>query len=66
MLCGLSEDAYIVIARYQDMLERDGIWDDYYSKAEDKVKVDYIYDKDRSWNLPAQILIQQIHTDTTR
>lgn len=66
MLCGLSEDAYIVIARYQDMLEREGIWDDYYSKAEDKVKVDYISDKDRSWNLPAQILIQQIHTDTTR
>ena len=66
MLCGLSEDAYNVIARYQDILERDGIWEVYYNKAKDKVTVDYPYDKDRSWNLPAQILIQQIHTDTTR
>ena len=66
MLCFLSEDAYNVIARYQDILERDGIWEVYYNKAKDKVTVDYPYHKDHSWNLPAQILIQQIHTDTTR
>ncbi len=63
MLCELSEDAYTVMAKHPDTLEHAGQWEYFREKAENRTDR-YRIQKDRSWNLPAQILIQQIHTDT--
>ena len=63
MLCELSEDAYTVMAKHPDTLKRAGQWEYFREKAENRTDR-YRIQKDRSWNLPAQILIQQIHTDT--
>ena len=64
MLCALSEDAYNVMARNRRTLERAGKWEAFVFCAENRVDVRYENHPDRSWNMPAQILIQQMHTDT--
>ncbi len=63
MLCGLSEDAYLVMTKHPDALRRAGQWDEFVRRA--KIRTDEIYreSKDKSWNLPAQILIQRVHVD---
>lgn len=62
-LCTLSEDAYNVMARHPELLKQAGQWEYFLSHAETRDKA-YELHKDRSWNIPAQILIQQLHTDT--
>lgn len=63
MLCELSEDAYTVMAKHPDTLKQANQWENFVKDAKYCIKR---YDKqnDRSWNIPAQILIQQMHTDT--
>ena len=63
MLCELSEDAYTVMAKHPDALKRTNQWEYFVKDA--KFCIDrYGRQNDRSWNIPAQILIQQMHTDT--
>ena len=64
MLCDLSDDAYNVMARNRAVLERAGEWNTFLSEATYRVNEQYSRHNDLRWNLPAQILIQQIHTDT--
>ena len=63
MLCELSEDAYTVMAKHPDTLKQANQWENFAEDAKYRINC---YDKqnDRSWNIPAQILIQQMHTDT--
>ncbi len=62
MLCTLSEDAYTVMARHPEALQRAGQWESFRKNAEARTET-YRTHNDRSWNLPAQILIQRVHTD---
>lgn len=66
MLCDLSEDAYNVMAQNRELLEQEGLWDYFLEKAEMKTDYEYGSDQYRKWNMSAQILLQQLHTDTTR
>ena len=66
MLCDLSEDAYNVMAQNRELLEKEGLWDYFLEKAEMKTDYEYGSDQYRKWNMSAQILLQQLHTDTTR
>ena len=63
MLCDLSEDAYNVMARNRETLERAGKWDTFLRRAGSRTDR-YEEHPDKSRNLPAQILLQQLHTDT--
>ena len=63
MLCGLSDDAYVVMAKHPETLVGAGKWDYFWEQL--TVRTNLYHSKpDTSWNLPAQILIQQRHTDT--
>ncbi len=63
MLCSLSEDAYVVMADHPETLKRAGQIDLFLEKA-NRIVDNYHENKDLSWNMPAQILIQLMHTDT--
>lgn len=63
MLCELSEDAYTVMAKHPDALKRAEKWNYFVMKAHSRTD-SYSEHNDRSWTVPAQILIQQMHTDT--
>ncbi|MBP0968288.1 MAG: DUF4173 domain-containing protein [Oscillospiraceae bacterium] len=62
MLCELSEDAYTVMAKHPDALKRAEKWNYFVMKAQSRTDF-YSIQNDRSWNIPAQILIQQMQTD---
>lgn len=62
-LCTLSEDAYNVMVRYPELLKKAGQWEYFIAHAERRDRAYELY-KDRSWNIPAQLLIQALHTDT--
>ena len=65
MLCELSEDAYTVMAKHPDALKRADQWNYFVKQARSRTDF-YSVQNDRNWNLPAQILIQQVHTGTVR
>lgn len=62
-LCGLSEDAYNVMARHPETLKEAGRWE-YFLTCAEEFEDSYKRHKDRKWNLSAQLLIQALHTDT--
>lgn len=65
MLCTLSEDAYVVMLRHLDTLEKAGCRDYVYDKAYALTK-SYDDNPDRGWNLSAQLLIQFRHEAARR
>ncbi|MBR4200788.1 MAG: DUF4173 domain-containing protein [Oscillospiraceae bacterium] len=63
MLCGLSDDAYVVMAKHPETLVDAEKWDYFWDQL--TVRTNLYHSKpDTSWNLTAQILIQQCNTDT--
>ena len=62
-LCALSEDAYTVMLRHPETLEAAGHLDYVLSCAQEREQEIRTLNG-RSSNLPAQLLLQQLHTDT--
>lgn len=58
MLCGLSDDAYVVMAAHRETLTADGNWAYYVRKASARYD-DYEAHPDRGWNLSALLLKQE-------
>ena len=62
-LCALSEDAYTVMLRHPETLEAAGQLDEVLRCAQEREQEIRTLNG-RSSNLPAQLLLQQLHTDT--
>lgn len=61
----LSADAYVVMLNHKDTLAETGQWE-YFCDKTDNLQRIYQNDKGWSWNLSAQILLQKLHTDTSK
>ena len=57
MLCDLSDDAYVVMAKHLDTLDKAGKKDYFTDQANDRMYYDYSKKSDLSWNLSAQMLL---------
>ena len=64
-LCQLSSDAYIVMLNHKSTLINADKWEYFDEKARNLLRI-YKNNKDFSWNLSAQILLQKLHTDTSK
>ena len=62
-LCALSEDAYTVMLRHPETLDAAGQLDEVLRCAQEREQEIRTLNG-RSSNLPAQLLLQQLHTDT--